>query len=161
MVGRCAAACAEIGNIVCTCLFKHDVFPIIRFNTQDVTRELSGANPDGLPFRRIAGFLGRSDNMVKLCGINVYPTAIGDILKAAWPDFAGEYVCELTRSGAREDITVLIEAPKTAPAEIKVADSWGDAAWGCPAHVEEALINVRSVFIASEELGGLASYVHR
>jgi hypothetical protein len=49
----------------------------------------------------------------------------------------------------------------TAPAEIKIADSWGDAAWGCPAHVEEAIINVRSVFIASEALGGLAAYVNR
>jgi transcriptional regulator of acetoin/glycerol metabolism len=49
----------------------------------------------------------------------------------------------------------------TEPAEIKIADSWGDAAWGCPAHVEEALIHVRSVFIASEELGGLAAYLHR
>ncbi|MGV9413057.1 GAF domain-containing protein [Nocardia sp. NPDC003693] len=48
-----------------------------------------------------------------------------------------------------------------AAAEIKVADSWGDAAWGCPAHVEEALLNVRSVFIASEELGGLAAYRNR
>ncbi len=48
-----------------------------------------------------------------------------------------------------------------APAEVKVADSWGDAAWGCPAHVEEALIHVRSVFIASEELGGLATYLNR
>ncbi|MGK5682196.1 GAF domain-containing protein [Actinoplanes sp. URMC 104] len=47
------------------------------------------------------------------------------------------------------------------PAEVKIADSWGDAAWGCPAHVEEAIINVRSVFIASEELGGLAAYVNR
>ncbi|MGA5305568.1 GAF domain-containing protein [Nucisporomicrobium flavum] len=49
----------------------------------------------------------------------------------------------------------------TAPAEIKIADSWGDSAWGCPAHVEEAIINVRSVFIASEELGGLAAYRNR
>lgn len=49
----------------------------------------------------------------------------------------------------------------TAPAELKIADSWGDAAWGCPDHVEEAIINVRSVFIASEELGGLAAYLHR
>ncbi|MFI7602335.1 GAF domain-containing protein [Actinoplanes sp. NPDC049681] len=49
----------------------------------------------------------------------------------------------------------------TAPAELKVADSWGDSAWGCTAHAEEAIINVRSVFIASEELGGLAAYVHR
>ena len=48
-----------------------------------------------------------------------------------------------------------------APAEIKIADSWGDAAWGCADHVEEAIINVRSVFIASEELGGLAAYVNR
>ncbi|ANZ40475.1 diguanylate cyclase [Lentzea guizhouensis] len=49
----------------------------------------------------------------------------------------------------------------TEPAEIKVADSWGDAAWGCSAHVEQALIHVRSVFIASEELGGLAAYLSR
>jgi GAF domain-containing protein/PAS domain-containing protein len=49
----------------------------------------------------------------------------------------------------------------TAPAELKVADSWGDAAWGCPAHVEEVIINVRSVFIASEDLGGLAAYLNR
>ncbi|SFR27896.1 GAF domain-containing protein [Lentzea waywayandensis] len=49
----------------------------------------------------------------------------------------------------------------TAVAEVKVADSWGDAAWGCAAHVEEALIHVRSVFIASEELGGLVAYRNR
>ncbi|MEW2377378.1 GAF domain-containing protein [Micromonospora sp. NPDC047812] len=49
----------------------------------------------------------------------------------------------------------------TAPAEIKIADSWGDSAWGCSVHVEEAILNVRSVFIASEALGGLAAYLNR
>ncbi|MGX6607114.1 GAF domain-containing protein [Micromonosporaceae bacterium Da 78-11] len=49
----------------------------------------------------------------------------------------------------------------TAPAELKIADSWGDSAWGCTDHVEEAIINVRSVFIAREELGGLAAYLNR
>ena len=49
----------------------------------------------------------------------------------------------------------------TESAEIKIADSWGDSAWGCPAHVEEAILNLRSVFIASEELGGLDAYLHR
>ncbi|MEV6303923.1 hypothetical protein AB0M02_31280 [Actinoplanes sp. NPDC051861] len=49
----------------------------------------------------------------------------------------------------------------TEPAEVKVADSWGDSAWGCPAHVEDAILNVRTVFIASEELGGLAAYLNR
>ncbi|MDY7088723.1 MAG: GAF domain-containing protein [Actinomycetota bacterium] len=48
-----------------------------------------------------------------------------------------------------------------APAELKIADSWGDSAWGCSEHVEEAIINVRSAFIASEELGGLAAYLNR
>ena len=46
-------------------------------------------------------------------------------------------------------------------AELKIADSWGDSAWGCTSHVEEAIINVRSVFIASEELSGVAAYRHR
>ncbi|MFC8526048.1 GAF domain-containing protein [Nocardia sp. NPDC057227] len=46
-------------------------------------------------------------------------------------------------------------------AEIKIADSWGDSAWGCPAHAEEAILNVRAVFIASAELGGLAAYLGR
>ncbi|HEX2773829.1 MAG TPA: hypothetical protein VHN18_15545, partial [Micromonosporaceae bacterium] len=43
--------------------------------------------------------------------------------------------------------------------EIELADSWGDSAWGGPDHVEEAILNVRSVFVATEELGGLAAYV--
>jgi len=49
----------------------------------------------------------------------------------------------------------------SAQAEIKVADSWGDSAWGCAVHVEEVLIHVRSVFIAGEELGGLGAYLNR
>ncbi|GAA1298975.1 GAF domain-containing protein [Saccharothrix xinjiangensis] len=49
----------------------------------------------------------------------------------------------------------------TEPAELKVADAWGDAAWGCHSHAEEALLNVRSAFIANEELGGLTAYLNR
>jgi GAF domain-containing protein len=48
-----------------------------------------------------------------------------------------------------------------APAEIKIADSWGDSAWGCTDHTEEAILHVRNVFIASEELGGLTDYRNR
>ena len=51
--------------------------------------------------------------------------------------------------------------PCPEPAAVKIADPWGDAAWGCHAHVEEAIVHVRSVFLASEELGGLAAYVGR
>jgi hypothetical protein len=49
----------------------------------------------------------------------------------------------------------------TAVAELKIADSWGDSAWGCLTHAEEAMIHVRSAFIANEEFGGLAAYLGR
>jgi GAF domain-containing protein len=51
--------------------------------------------------------------------------------------------------------------PCTLAAELKIADSWGGSAWGCLQHVEEAIINVHSVFIANENLGGLDAYLIR
>ena len=99
----------EPGDMVCTCLFKDDVFPIVRFNTHDVIEEITGEAPLGIPFRRILGFRGRSDNMVKLRGINVFPTAIGAVLTAERSDFMGEFLCEVTREGTREELTVRTE----------------------------------------------------
>lgn len=52
-------------------------------------------------------------------------------------------------------------APCPRPAELKVADSWGDSLWSCQQHAEEAILNVRNVFVASHELGGLAAYAAR
>jgi phenylacetate-CoA ligase len=103
----------QAGNICATVLFKDGVYPIIRFDTKDLSSERAGANPRGLPFRRIAGFQGRSDNMVKLKGINVYPTAIGAAL-AELDGLAGEYVCILEGGGTEaETMTVLAEARDT------------------------------------------------
>jgi phenylacetate-CoA ligase len=99
----------EIGDMVCTCLFKDDVFPIIRFNTHDVSREVAGDNPLGLPFRRLEGFLGRSDNMVKLRGINVYPTGIGALLAAEFAAVLGEYYCRVETVEGREEMTAVVE----------------------------------------------------
>jgi hypothetical protein len=45
------------------------------------------------------------------------------------------------------------------PPELKVADAWGDAAWGCVPHVEQVILNESSVFIADANLGGLAAYL--
>jgi phenylacetate-CoA ligase len=99
-----------LGDMVVTCLYKDDVFPIIRFNTHDVTCFLPGDNPLGLPFRRMTGFEGRSDNMVKLRGINVYPQGIGALLTAQFDGLTGEYVCRVAREGDREEMTVTVEA---------------------------------------------------
>ena len=97
------------GNMIVTVLMKDDIYPMIRFNTHDVTRFLPGASPLGLKFRRIAGFEGRSDNMVKLRGINIFPQAVGAIL-AERNDYAGDYVCRVRRdANGRETLTVVCE----------------------------------------------------
>jgi phenylacetate-CoA ligase len=97
------------GDTVVTCLYKDDIYPIVRFNTHDVTQVLTGTSALGFNFKRIAGFLGRSDNMVKLRGINVFPQALAPILEQR-ADFAGDFLCTATRDAAgRDALTVAIE----------------------------------------------------
>lgn len=103
------------GNICATPLFKTGVYPIVRFDTKDVTTALPPDPAFGIGFRRMPGFQGRSDNMVKLRGINVYPTAIGAMLDPH-PATTGEYVCVLTREGPRDALTVVIEVQEQSPA---------------------------------------------
>ncbi len=98
----------ETGDMVVTCLYKDDIAPCIRFNTHDITHELDGRGE--IVFKRIAGFKGRSDNMVKLRGINVFPHAIGAIIENR-SDLTGEYVCHLRRDAAQKDhMTVTLES---------------------------------------------------
>lgn len=105
-----AVAQGDTGDMVVTCLFKDDIAPCIRFNTHDVTEELSGTNDTGMVFKRISGFKGRSDNMVKLRGINIFPHAIGAIIENRG-DLTGEYVCRVTRDDSgRDDMQVTLES---------------------------------------------------
>ena len=101
-----------IGDMVCTCLFKDDIFPIIRFNTHVVSNIVAGTSPIGLNFRRLEGFLGRSDNMVKLRGVNVYPSGIGAVLTQRFSALTGEYLCKVERKAGRDEMTVLLESTK-------------------------------------------------
>lgn len=97
------------GDMVCTCLYKDDIYPIIRFNTHDVTRVMKGPSQLGLNFKRIEGFLGRSDNMVKIRGINIFPQAMGPILEEI-DAFAGEFICITERDETgRDTFTVCAE----------------------------------------------------
>jgi phenylacetate-CoA ligase len=99
-----AVATGERGDLVVTCLFKDDCYPIIRFNTHDVFAHRTGSAANGLPFQRLSGFLGRSDNMVKLKGINVFPHAFGGILDGLGDaDLLGEFVCVLTNDVTGQD----------------------------------------------------------
>ena len=112
----------DTGNMVVTCLYKDDIYPVIRFNTCDITAEIPGENPFRLPFRRIKGFLGRSDNMVKLRGINVYPHGIGGML-AEFAGFTGEYICIAERDDSgRETLTVMVEVTDPISAHPAIAE---------------------------------------
>ena len=105
--GRAAPA-GEPGALCVTVLFKDTVYPVIRFDTRDLTRLLPPDPDSGIGFRRITGFEGRADAMVKLRGINVYPHAIGAHL-AGRPDLTGEYVCRLVRREGRHALVVVVE----------------------------------------------------
>ena len=97
------------GNMVISVLFKDDIYPVIRFDTNDVTSFETQQSSLGYNVRRITGFLGRSDNMVKLRGINLYPIAIGAIAnehEAA----TGEYICKAYRDeNGRDEMEILVE----------------------------------------------------
>ncbi len=120
------AAVAEgaVGDMVCTCLYKDDLYPIIRFNTHDVTQVKPGRSSIGVNFTRIEGFMGRSDNMVKIRGINIFPQGVGPMLDEH-PAFAGEFVCRAVRDAAgRDSFTVVAEAHR--PEEPGVAQAFGE-----------------------------------
>jgi phenylacetate-CoA ligase len=96
-----------MGDMVVTSLGKSDLAPLIRFNTHDLTSLHTSGSSD-YPFQKIVGLLGRSDNMVKLKGINVYPTAIGGMLQEV-ASFTGEYVCRVENLDGVEKFTVVAE----------------------------------------------------
>ena len=111
----------ESGNICDTVLFKDTVYPIVRFDTKDVSSIISGNSELAYPFRRLAGFQGRSDNMVKLRGINVYPTGIGVILREI-SQLNGEYFCRVRKDNTGKDIMSVVcetKVPLTENADTK------------------------------------------
>lgn len=103
-----AVAPGGTGDMVVTCLYKDDLAPCIRFNTHDITHQLDGRGL--IAFKRIAGFKGRSDNMVKLRGINVFPHAIAALIEDR-ADLTGEYVCHMRRdTTGRDSMEVTLES---------------------------------------------------
>ena len=94
----------EMGELVFTSLTK-EALPIIRYRTRDLTRLLPGT---ARPMRRMEKITGRSDDMMIVRGVNVFPTQIEElILKRA--ALSAHYQCVLTRQGPMDDLTVVVE----------------------------------------------------
>ena len=103
----------ELGELVFTTLTKEGL-PMVRYRTRDLTRLLPGT---ARSMRRIEKITGRSDDMIILRGVNVFPTQIEEqILKCA--GLAPHFQIELTRAGRMDNMTVHVEC----------ADNFTDAA---------------------------------
>ena len=99
----------EQGELVFTSLTK-EAFPIIRYRTRDLTRLLTGT---ARSMRRMEKVTGRSDDMIILRGVNVFPTQIEEALMAC-PGLAPHFQIELSRPGRMDQMQVMTEASDTA-----------------------------------------------
>jgi phenylacetate-CoA ligase len=92
------------GELVLTTLTKHGM-PLIRYRTRDLTRLLP---PTARAMRRIERISGRSDDMLIIRGVNVFPSNIETIL-ARQPELAPHYLLELRRPGSLDELDVVVE----------------------------------------------------
>ena len=95
----------ERGELVFTSLTK-EASPVIRYRTRDLTRLLPGT---ARSMRRMEKVTGRSDDMVIVRGVNVFPTQIEEVVLAS-ADLSGHYQIELTREGRMDAMLVRVEA---------------------------------------------------
>jgi phenylacetate-CoA ligase len=107
----------ETGNLVVTILHRH-LPPMIRFNVRDLERIVATDTCEcGSNFRRMDKLLGRSDDMVKLRGVNIYPMACLPAVKSD-SRTTGEWICvvdRIERDGVlRDEMTVRIEFQRSA-----------------------------------------------
>ena len=94
----------EKGELVFTSLTK-EALPMIRYRTRDLTRLLP---PTARSMRRIEKITGRSDDMLIIRGVNVFPTQIEELILKQ-QELTPHYVLEVTRPGAMDEMTVHVE----------------------------------------------------
>src|SRR5471032_1478265 len=94
----------EKGELVFTSLTK-EALPIIRYRTRDLTRLLPGT---ARTMRRMEKITGRSDDMLIIRGVNVFPSQIEELILKQ-PEFSPHYVMELTKDGPMDHLSVLVE----------------------------------------------------
>jgi len=98
----------EQGEIVITS-FRKEAAPLIRYRTHDLSRIIPGTCPCGSPFPRLDRIVGRSDDMIKVKGTNIYPAQVEEILKNI-DGFSSEYRIILENEDLRDRMIVQAEA---------------------------------------------------
>ena len=113
----------QAGELVFTSLTK-EAFPVIRYRTRDLTRLLP---PTSRAFRRIGKIVGRSDDMLIIRGVNVFPTQIEELV-LQHGKLSPLYQLVVTRDGRLDDVEVLVElqsgSAAIGPAEVSNIAQW-------------------------------------
>ncbi|MCW2819013.1 MAG: phenylacetate-CoA ligase, partial [Marmoricola sp.] len=93
------------GELVLTSLTKQ-AMPVLRYRTRDLTRLLPGTDRPG--HRRMGRITGRSDDMIILRGVNLFPTQVEELILAT-RELSPHFQCLLDREGSLDSMTVLVE----------------------------------------------------
>ena len=97
----------EYGELVFTCIGK-EALPLIRYRTRDITRIISEPCACGRTHRKIDRIIGRSDDMLILRGVNVFPSQIEQVL-TGFPEIATQYQIILTTRGPLDHVELRVE----------------------------------------------------
>jgi phenylacetate-CoA ligase len=104
----------EKGELALTSLTK-EALPVIRYRTRDLTRLLPGT---ARTMRRMEKITGRSDDMLIIRGVNVFPSQIEELI-VKQPGLSPHYVLELTKDGPLDHLSVIVEGNEAAGAALK------------------------------------------
>jgi phenylacetate-CoA ligase len=103
----------EKGELVFTSLTK-EALPVIRYRTRDLTRLLP---PTARSMRRMEKITGRSDDMLIIRGVNVFPSQIEELILKT-PGLAPHYLLEVTKTGPLDHLAVIVEGEPSATASL-------------------------------------------
>ncbi len=97
----------ELGEIVITTLVKEGA-PLIRYRTHDLSRIMPGDCPCGSRFPRLDIIAGRTDDMIKIKGVNVFPSQIEEVL-GTFPEVSSEYQIRISHLDGRDTMRLYVE----------------------------------------------------
>lgn len=101
----------EMGEIVITTLVKEGA-PLIRYRTHDLSRIIPGTCPCGSPFPRLDVIVGRTDDMMKIKGVNVFPNQIEEVLRE-FPELSSEYQIRISHLEGKDTMRLYVETNGT------------------------------------------------
>ena len=97
----------ELGEIVITTLVKEGA-PLIRYRTHDLSRIIPEKCSCGRSYPRIDMIMGRTDDMMKIKGVNVFPSQIEEVL-AAFPEISSEYQIRISHLDGKDTMRIYVE----------------------------------------------------